>query len=452
MSYIAVARYEIHRLLRDRSVAGLLLLLVALSAYAAWNGSEWVGQRMAAIGLLASEEQQMLARARTFVGQAPSVLPRVQPTLPPGAMAAVSSGQADAYPFTADVVALGDTTLLFKRVWVDISSPTARSAGRVDLAFVIVFLLPLIVLAVSYDLWSREREQGVAALVLSQPVSVGWLIAVKALARGLVVLLPSTVILTAAAACAGARDPMGLACLALVVLAYGGFWLALAVMIGLRARRSTEAAIAAGAVWLLLVVMAPSLTLAGIDLFAPPPSEMRFASDTKALMAQITERQRLHRAANPTPARTPAPTISDSMRDSYTDLVAADRQLASMLFEHKRSRDERRHLMDNVRFLLPSVAAQDALDRLAGTDADRALAFQDQVTTFWQQRRLLHQAYLERDAIQTLAEYDSLPRFAFQDSGAVFQPGLLADLAALIVAAGLILVAVWARRGQAARP
>lgn len=452
MSYIAVAGYEIRRLLRDRSVAGLLLLLVALSAYAAWNGSEWVGQRVTAIGLLASEEQQMRARARTFVGRAPSVLPRVQPVLPPGAMAEVSSGQADAYPFTADVVALGDATMLFRRVWADIGSPTVRSAGRFDLAFVIVFLLPLIVLAVSYDLWSREREQRIAAMVLSQPVTLGWLIVVKVLARGLVVLLPAVLILTVAAACAGAGDPLGLVCLALIVLAYGGFWLALAVLIGLFARRSTEAAIAAGAVWLLLVAMAPALVLAGIELFAPAPSEMRFAFDTKARLIQISEGQHLLHAAKPTPVRTPAPTIPDSVRDSYADLVATDRQLAPLLADHRRSQDARRQLMDKVRFLLPSIAAQDALDRLAGADADRALAFQEQVIRFWQQRRLLHEAYLERDAKQTLAEYDSLPRFAFQDSGAVFQPGLLADLAALIVAAGLILIAVWARRAQAARP
>lgn len=436
------------RLLRDRALVGLLLLLVALSTYAAWNGSEWVDQRMTAISLLTAEEQQMYVRARTFVGQAPSVLPRVQPVLHPGAMAPVSIGQADAYPFTADVVALGDASTLLKRVWTDIGSPTARAAGWFDLAFVIVFLLPLVVLAASFDLWSHERECGVAAMVLSQPISVGRLIVGKVLARGLVVLLPSTTTITAAASSAGARDPGGLACLTLIILTYGSFWLAVAVIISLHARRSTEAAIATGAAWLLLVVMAPSLALAGIDLLAPPPSEMRFATDVKTRMAQITEHQRLHRATSPRPIRSPAPTIPDPIRDSYADLAEVDRQLALMLSDHKQSWDSRRHMMNNVRFLLPSVAAQDALDRLASSDADRALAFQDQVTTFRHQRRLLHQTYLERDAIQTLAEYDRLPRFAFQDAGSVFQRGVLADLAALIVAAGILLMIAWTMRGQ----
>ncbi|MFO3706625.1 DUF3526 domain-containing protein [Xanthomonas codiaei] len=452
MSSLAVAGYEMRRLLRDRALLGLLVLLGALASYAAWNGRAWVDQRMAAIGLLAAEEHQMLARARSFVGTAPSVLPRVQPVLPPRPMAAVSVGQADAYPFTADVVALGDATTLFKRVWADIGSPTARAAGPFDLAFVIVFLLPPVVLATSYDLWSRERERGIDAMVLSQPVALGRLLAVKALTRGMIVLLPATTIVLAAAAWAGARAPLGLACLALIVLSYGAFWLAVSVLIGLRARRSTEAAIAAGAIWLLLVVMAPSLTLAGIDLLAPAPSDLRFSTEIKARLTTLAERQRLHRAAHPTPVRSPAPTLPDQLRDSYADLLATDRALAPLLAEHRRAQDAHRQVMDRARLLLPSVAAQDALDRLAGADADHALAFQDQVTVFWQQRRRLHQAYLDRDAPQTLAEYDTLPRFAFHDPPGPLRRGLLADLAALCGAIGLLLVAAWAMRGQSTTP
>lgn len=244
----------------------------------------------------------------------------------------------------------------------------------------------------------------------------------------------------------------GLACLAAIVLSYGSFWLAVAVLIGLRARRSTEAAIAAGAVWMLLVVMAPSLALAGIDLRVPPPSEMRLATDVKARMTEIAERERLHHLANPLRVRTPPPTIPDQVRSSYADLVATDRQLAPMLAEHRRARDARRSAMDTVRLLLPSVATQDALDRLAGADADRALAFQDQVTTFWQQRRQQHQRYLERDAPQTLAEYDALTRFEFHDGGCALRAGVLTDLAALFTAAGLLLIATWAMRGQLTTP
>lgn len=452
MSSFAIAGYEVRRLLRDRALPALLILLLGLSAYAAWNGADWVHKREAAIGLIKEEEQEWLASSREFVVRSyPSVILRItQPVLPPAAMAPLSVGQADTYPFTADTFPLGDYTYLFRRVWADIGSPTVRAAGRFDLAFVVVFLLPLVILAATYDLWSRERERGVAAMVLSQPVAVGPLIAVKALARGLVVLLPSTAIILAVAAWAGARDPIGLTALALAVLAYGSFWLAVAVIISLVARRSTEAAIAAGAVWLLVVVMAPSLTLAAVDLAAPAPPEMRFATDLKARTTEITERQRLYREANPTPVRVPAPTIPDRLRDAYADLIALDSEIAPMIAAHQRAKHARRHVLDTVRFFLPSVAVQDALDRIAGSDADRALAFESQARAAQLELRLLFKGYLDRDALVTPTEYDNLPGFQFRESGGAFQAGVLEDLAALIAATLLILIAARALRGQAA--
>ena len=454
MSNFAIAGYEIRRLLRDRALPVLLILLLGLSAYAAWNGADWVQQREAAIDLIKAKEQAWMEDNRQFVAQSyPSViLPITQPVLPPGAMAPLSVGQADAYPFTAEIVPLGDYTYLFRRVWADIGSPTVRAAGRFDLAFVIVFLLPLVILAATYDLWSYERERGVAAMVLSQPVAIGQLIAVKALARSLVVLLPATVIILAVAAWAGAREPIGLAALALVVLAYGSFWLAIAVIISLVARRSTETAIAAGAIWMLVVVMAPSLSLAAVDLATPAPSEMRFATDLKARKTEITEQQRLFRAANPTLERLPAPKISDRLRDLYADRVALDRELASMIAAHRQAKDARRHVLDTVRFFLPSVAVQDALDRIAGSDADRALGFESQVRAAQLDLRLKYKSYLDRDALLTLAEYDSLPGFQFRESSGAFQAGVLANLAALVVATLLILIAARPLRGQAATP
>lgn len=455
MSSLAVTGYELRRVLRDRALPALLLLLVGLSTYAAWNGTAWVSQRAAAIGVVEADLKARLADMRPFVvkNTASLVFPTTQLVLPPGSMAALSIGQADAYPFTTYFIHPSlDYANLFRNVWADIGSPTARAAGRFDLAFVIVFLLPLILLTATYDLWSRERERGVANMVLSQPVTIGLLIAVKAMVRALAILLPSVVIVLGVAAWAGARTPSGLAAVAATVLAYGCFWLAVVAMINLFMRRSTEAAIAAGAVWLLVVVMAPSLTLAAVDLAAPSPSEMRFAAELKARIAEITERQTSYRAAKPPAARTPAPRLPDRLRDLYADRVALDREITPMIEAHQQAKDARRHLFDTVRFLLPSVAVQDALDRIAGSDADRALAFQRQARAAHLERQSLYQKYLDLDAPMTPAEYDNLEGARFHEVGGAFQPGVLADLAALVTVTLVILIAASAFRARAATP
>ena len=45
----------------------LLILLLGLGAYAAWNGADWVQKREAAIGVVKAEEQEGLAFGRGFV-------------------------------------------------------------------------------------------------------------------------------------------------------------------------------------------------------------------------------------------------------------------------------------------------------------------------------------------------------------------------------------------------
>ena len=452
MSGFAIAGYEVRRLLRDRALLVLLILLLGLSGYAAWNGVGWVEKREAAIALIEAENQAGLEDRRRFIvdGYPTVILPVTRFVLPPGAMASLSVGRSDTYPYIADPVPMSNYTYLFKRVWADVGSPAVRAAGRFDLAFVIVFLLPLVILAASYDLWSRERESGVVAMVLSQPVAAGSLITMKLLARGVVVVLPSTAIILAVAVWAGAREPIGIAALALTILAYGGFWLAVALIISLVVHRSTEAAIAAGAVWLLAVVMAPSLSLAAVDLVAPAPSEMRFTTDLKARVNEITRRQRLYREANPPPARTPAPRIPDRMRDYYADLVALDDEIAPMIAAHQEAKDARRSVLDALRLFLPSVAVQDALDRIAGSDADRALAFENQARAAQLELRQLLESYLDRDALVTPAEYDNAPSLRFRETNGAFQAGVLLDLAALLITTILILIAAYALRGRAA--
>ena len=90
MSSFAIAGCEVRRLLRDRALPALLILLLGLSAYAAWNGADWAQEREAAIGLIKAADQAWLTGdGRHFVAQSyPSViLPITQPVLAPTAMA-----------------------------------------------------------------------------------------------------------------------------------------------------------------------------------------------------------------------------------------------------------------------------------------------------------------------------------------------------------------------------
>lgn len=458
----AVTRHELRRALRDQALPWLLVLFAALAAYGAWNGAQWAHKRAQTVRLIQDEVAPILALRRQQLAEAKpgewpfSATPQVAPfrlTLAPGSMAALSIGQAEAYPYAARMIPLENITM-FDPFKLDVDNPAVRAAGRFDLAFVVVFALPLVLLAGTFDLWSRERERGVAAMVLSQPVAPLSLLAGKALARAIVLLLPATLIVLAALVAVGARQPLGLIATAMVVLAYGLFWIALAALINVFARRSTEAALAGGAAWLAIVVLAPALALAAANVLAPAPSELRFSAAYAEQSRAIRKEQRLAREAmGPETIAEPPPKIPDRIRRFFIERKIEDLRLAPLIDAQLTARAERRQVLDALRLVLPSVAAQDALDRIAGADADRAVAFQDQSMAFMARAKAWLGYRLEHDLIMRSEDYDRLPRFVFAETpGGAFQAKLLIDLG-MLAAFTLILVAgaVLGRRA-AARP
>src|SRR4030095_593469 len=101
-------------------------------------------------------------------------------------LSALSVGQSDLYPYYFKVSRQSKQTFVTND---EIENPTNLLAGRFDLSFVIIYLLPLLILALSYNLISAEREQGTLAMMMSQPVALRSFVAGKVGLRGIVVLL-----------------------------------------------------------------------------------------------------------------------------------------------------------------------------------------------------------------------------------------------------------------------
>lgn len=459
-TFSAVTRHELKRAVRDRALPWLLALFAALAAFGACSGDQWAERRAQTVRLVIDELGPILEIKAKQLAEAPpgtwpfSSTPQVAPfrmTLAPGAMAPLSIGQAEAYPYAARMIPLENITM-FDTFKLDVDNPAVRAAGRFDLAFVIVFVLPLVLLAASFDLWSRDRERGVSAMVLSQPAAPLALLGGKAVAKAIAVLAPATIIVLAALIAVGARSPSGLVATALVVTAYGLFWIALAVVINIFARRSTEAALAAGAAWLVIVVLAPALALAAANVLAPPPSELQFSVDYTQQSRAIRKEQRLAREAlGPEVIADPAPKIPDRIRRFFVERTVEDARLAPLIDRQLAARAQRRAVLDGLRLFLPAVATQDALDRIAGSDADRAVSFQSQSMAFMAVTKAWLRQRLDRDLPMRMEDYAHVPRFQFQEpTGEAFQAGVVLDLAVLIAAITLLVAAaVFGRRAAA---
>ena len=104
--------------------------------------------------------------------------------LPPAPLAPLAVGQRDLHPQAIRVNT--DVHLTSEReTETAMSAPTRLRTGAFDPAFLFVVLFPLVIIALSYELLSGERERGTLAMLLSQPVSQRALVLGKAGARAI---------------------------------------------------------------------------------------------------------------------------------------------------------------------------------------------------------------------------------------------------------------------------
>lgn len=442
-------RLEGVRAWRDPVMRVILVLFAILAGYAALSGAHWADARAVAVQQAVAEADETMAERReSFAemvtkGEKPNfgliyatALP-FRAGLPNAPLAAASASQAEGYPAAASIAPFLDPWSIFDPHMAGLESPAVLAAGRFDLAFVIVVLLPLLLIAATYDFWSHDVENGSARFQLAQPVSPARLILVRAALRGGALLVASTLTACLALVIAGARDLTDLTSFAAIVLAYGLFWIALVALINLFVRASTTAALAAGTAWLAIVVLVPGAIAAAVDLAAPRPSPLSYTNAVRAAGLQVrAEHAAAARAAATAEPRNNYPA---SLWHSRAEIQTRDARLNSIHLAQAERAARHRSVAESLRFLSPAVIAQDALDRLAGTDAARALAFQQQARAFAAQARRLAFDWMDRGRLMTLADYDRpLLRFGFAEPSRVVP--LASDLMALLLFTGLLLL------------
>jgi ABC-2 type transport system permease protein len=451
-AFAIILRHEMLRLARGRWLLPLWLAFLVVGAYAAWTGAAWTAQRHAALDSIAAEERTTHQLRRTQIAEqvTPANKSRyggalyatamsMRAVLLPGELAVLTVGQAEGYPMAATIFPFTASNTIFDAHLAGLENPAVLAAGRFDLAFVLVWLLPLLVLAASFDLWAHERERGMAPWLLSQPApQLTWLLA-KAAARA-VVVVPLVLLLVGMLWWAARPGLAALAQAGVLAGLYAAFWLALAVLVNVFARTATQAALGCVGSWMALVVLLPALALTLADLAAPP---VREAARVNALRASAMQARAEIRAAALTATATaaaprmPAPAIPDSLRRRALEVARGEILIAAAAQPFRDQDARRQRWLDAMRAASPAIAFQDALERLAGADAGRALQFQDQAHGFLLQVRALANRYLAQDRVLTVADYDAgLPHFTFREA-----PGHV-QLSALAYDAGIIALAL----------
>ncbi len=297
----------------------------------------------------------------------------------------------------------------------DGSSPSRRANGPFDLAFVLVFLLPLMVIALAYDLLAGERERGTLALVLSQPVSLASFILGKALARaalvvGVVLVLGLIAPVALGGGLASAGGPLRLALYVGVLVAYTLFWFALAVAVDAWGSSPAANALALVGLWLGLVIVVPGLVGVAVDTLHPSPSRVELVN-----VARAAARDAQSRASDLEGDHGKAPSAGELGRRTLDVQEDLAKQLSPVLGRFDEQRARRQGLVDRLRFASPAIVLAEGLADVAGASTARHRAFSEQVDAFHAELRDFFAERVEGGALLEVSDYDAMPSFTFRE-------------------------------------
>ena len=183
-----IMRHDWRMLRADHTLWAVALLLVAAIAYGTYSGAAWVRFQRQTLAAASFEERQRYQDIKKGIADAnagrtrppwfsdprqPAAVGRTlgprYAQLPPAPLGAFAIGQTDLYPYYVKVSTLNQQTYLNND---EIEHPLHLLSGRFDLAFVVLYLYPLVILVLTYNMVSAEKESGTLAMTLSQPVTL----------------------------------------------------------------------------------------------------------------------------------------------------------------------------------------------------------------------------------------------------------------------------------------
>lgn len=403
------------------SAAGVLLLAVV---YALSSGIAWQQARAEEVVATARDSAEILAQQKEAAvpdgGRVGGI--RTFAALPPGPLAAFSVGLADLSPARAEISIWKRPDNFFGRYQLE--SPLSLLAGRFDLAFVVLYLLPLFLLAVSYNLVSGERERGTLDLVFTQPVRpFRWLVA-KLLARLALLTAGLLMVGVLGALLAGievAAMPRLAAWLGIAWL-YGVFWFALAALVASFVRRSETCAAVLAAAWLAIVVVIPGLLEVAVQTTSPVPSRLAFISAMREASntASKESAELLAKYYHEHPELATHGQQEGFLPTFYAAERDVEHRLEPLLSDFEQRLLDQQQLVGRWRFLSPAVVAHEAFADLAGSNLQRQRLFSRQARAFladWH-ARLSPKIFLGQ-GLQP-ADYDRLPTFTFTEPAVVW--------------------------------
>lgn len=469
-----VVRRELQLLLAERSLWIAATLFLLLIGYALYNGAVQVRARdVAQIAFLQNDAQvraAQLERLKRIMSGAEAATPFGNPAnpehmaggygahhawMPAAPLAPVALGQSDLFPSQYRVGYESKVSFLHND---DIENPWSLLSGQIDLAFVLVYLLPLLIFATGYNLLSAERESGTLRLLLSQPLAMRTLLFGKIGARAGVLLPlaiagPLVLLLVARFDATVAAGDSAL-WWAAIVGAYALFWFAFVVAVNALGKSSATNAMVLVIAWVVLVLVLPVVLNLGITALRPAPSRTELAARIRAVTAQAMARNAKLLATDYRHVGKPALLLPQDGRIALSGRSLANYRIEREVddairpdldrFETQQARQQ--VLVSRLAGLSPAAAAYDAMTELSGNGQRRHAHFLRLVDDYHRDWKNFFFPRIDDGRAIAPADFAAMPAFEWREEDPAVPRRVAAQAATELLVPALLLLAFAAWR------
>lgn len=415
-----ILKLEIKNFLSGRAVIAAALFFLLGSAYAIFHGASVIdSQREVIAEIPASEAEHVAKQIELNRADLGNLLYYLQKSAvhEPASWAWFSVGQRDVNPFQVKVKML---TLEGQIYDSEISNPMNLLYGNFDLSFVIVFLLPLLIIALCHNLVSAEQESGIWNLLRSQPVSltrvVAWRLAIRFV---FVFLLVAGALAAGCIVMRGAFDVRYFYALTIAVF-YLAFWFALAAFVASLQKSSVFNALSLLGVWIFLTILAPALLNLVVSTSLPVSESFEVTVRQREgyhNQWDQAKRETMRRFYEIYPEYRSVPISEDQFSWGwyYAMNLMGDLDSANSTAQYIEKLRKRDQLTNRAALFLPAVNTQLAFNRLTGNDLETHLEFLDSVRRFHKSIREYFYPYIFREAKVEDVDWQKVPGHAFDN-------------------------------------
>lgn len=336
----------------------------------------------------------------------------------PTTWASLSMGQRDVNPYYLKLRLLGIQAQLYDSENVN---PQKVLTGNFDLSFVLVYLFPLLIIALCFNILSAERELGTLPLLLSQPISLPVVVGAKLLFRLLLVAGMALLLSVGAMLLAQVQPDSRVFLWLAVALLYCLFWFGVALLVAVLQKNSAFNAVLLLGVWLLLTIIIPGLLNVYVTVKQPVPQGMELTIKQREEVNAGWDKPKeeiLNKFFARYPQWTDTTTIKERFvwRWYYAMHEVGDMSVEEMARDYKAGLLQRQKLVAQLNVLSVPVNVQGIFNAMAATDLPAHLAFLQSAETYHVALKKFYYPFLFNQVAFTHSDFDEEPDHTFTAS------------------------------------